>query len=158
MSYLNRIAFANLSALLCGLVLCTTSMADPVWHCSRSYVQVADASDNFQLASLDAEREVVRLSLRDVYTIYQGSPVKVSGLPLSACFNGGKDLLTNLAMRSLGADSAVVQTLSRQSSITTNRLYMVHDEKAMLACITQHHPAIGYLAKPTHTEAVGPCF
>ena len=124
MIYIKGVAFVNFSALLCGLVLCTMSMADPVWHCSRSDVQVADASDNFQLASLDAEREVVRLSLRDIYTIYEGSPVKVSGLPLSACFIGGKDSLTHLAMRSIGADSAVVQTLSRQSSIATSRLYL----------------------------------
>ena len=40
--------------------------AQPVWHCSRSDVQIANASDDFTLAALTIEREVIRLSLGDL--------------------------------------------------------------------------------------------
>jgi hypothetical protein len=126
------------------------ALADSVWHCSRSDVQIADASDDFVLASLALEREVIRLSLRDLFSVYQGSPVKMSGgLPLSACMVGGNEHQTVKAMQSIGANTETRNKLN---------IHLVQDEQAMLTCITQNHPAVGYLSKATHTEAVGPCF
>jgi len=134
-------------------------LADPVWHCSRSEVQVADASDDFTLAALTLEREVIRISLKDLYVVYQGAPVKMSGgLPLSACVISNNSNLTATAMQSIGVRSATLKVLARESTQSKSQVHLVQDEMAMLACITKHHPAIGYLSKATHTEAVGPCF
>nr|WP_315262290.1 hypothetical protein [uncultured Limnohabitans sp.] len=128
--------------------------ADPVWHCSRSDVQIANASDDFTLASLSLDREVIRLSLRDLYSVYQGATIKLSGgLPLSACIAGNDINLTNAAMSSIGSNPTI-----RRDTGTAKNLYVVQNEPAMLACIAKNHPAIGYLSQATHTEAVGPCF
>ena len=133
--------------------------AEPVWHCSRSDVQIADASDNFTLAALNFEREVIRLSLRDLYAVYQGIPVKLSGgVPLSACIAGHDMPLTAAALNSIGAKPAVVKALATSNQTFTNNLHIVQDEQSMQACIAKHHPAIGYLSQAKHTEAVGPCF
>jgi hypothetical protein len=134
------------------------ALADPVWHCSRSDLQVADASNNFSLAALDVERQVIHISLRDLYAIYQGAPVQVSGYRVSACFMSGNDATTLQAMKSLGVNMSTVQSLSRKSLISSNHLYTVRNEQEMTACLAKHHPAIGYLPQATHTEAAGPCF
>lgn len=134
---------------------CACALADPVWHCSRSDVQIANASDDFTLASLSLEREVIRLSLRDLYHVYQGAPIKLSGgLPLSACVSGKDIKLTTSAMLSIGSKP----TIGSDTSAAKNNLYVVQNESDMLACIAKNHPAIGYLSHATHTEAVGPCF
>lgn len=148
-----------LSTYVLGLWLCATAaLADPVWHCTRSGVQVADASNNFNLASLDAEHEVIRISLRDLYSAYQGTTVKASGMVVSACFVGGNHVMTQTAMKSIGAVPQVLEKLSSQNAMVANHVYRVQNEHDMLACMTQHKPAIGYLSKATHTEDVGPCF
>lgn len=136
-----------------------TAHADPVWHCSRSDFQVADASNDFTLAALSMEREVIRVSLRDLHSIYQGTPVQMSGgLPLSACMIRGDSGLTESALRSIGAKPATAKALTSSTALIEHNIFVVADESAMHACINQHHPAIGYFSKPTHTEAVGPCF
>lgn len=146
--------------LLCAasVLFCLSVMADTVWHCSRTDVQVANASDNFTLAALDTEREVMRISLKDLYAIYQGKTVKVSGIQVSACFIGTNDAVTQNAMRSIGADTRVLERLSSQGSLVQSHIYQVLNEKDMLACMTKHQPAIGYFSKTTQHEAVGPCF
>lgn len=141
-----------------GLLFCTTTYADPVWHCSRTDVQVANASDNFSLAALHAGREVMRISLRDLYGIYQGQTVKASGMVVSACFVGADNPLTKVAMKSIGAEPNVLEKLSRQSNLVSSHVFMVHNEQEMLACMTKHYPAVGYLPQATHNEAIGPCF
>lgn len=136
-----------------------TAHADPVWHCSRSDVQVADASSDFTLATLNMEREVIRVALRDLHTVYQGVSVQMAGaLPLSACMIRDDSGLTESALRSIGAKPLTLKALTSQASLNKHNIFVVADESAMHACISQHHPAIGYLSKPTHTEAVGPCF
>ena len=156
---MNKITtFSLQKRLLCGAALCLPAMADPVWHCSRTDVQVANASDNFTLAALDVEREVMRISLQDLYAVYQGGTVKAGGVQVSACFVGGNDPTTEKAMRSIGADAKVLERLSSQSSLVQSNIYRVQNEKDMLACMTKHQPAIGYFSKSTQHEAVGPCF
>ena len=147
--------------LLIGWNLCwSTAFAEPVWHCSRSDVQVADASDDFTLASLSSvEREVIRLSLRDLYTVYLGARVKLTGsFTLSACVIGGDSYLTSTAMASIGVKRATVVSLTNPSALVTPSVHVVPDEASMLSCIAKNHPAVGYLSNPIHTEAVGPCF
>jgi hypothetical protein len=154
----NQLNKALTGLLLNGLFLIgAPAWAQPVWHCSRSDVQIANASDDFTLAALTIEREVIRLSLGDLYDVYQGNFVKLSGgLTLSACVVGGSSNLTAAAaMRSIG--NKRVLTTAPNSGLTSN-LHIVEDESEMLRCIAKHHPAIGYLSKLTHTEAVGPCF
>jgi hypothetical protein len=136
-----------------------TAHADPVWHCSRSDVQVADASSDFTLAALSIEREVIRVSLRDLLAIYQGMPVQMAGgLPLSACMLRDDSGLTESALSSIGAKAATAKALTSPTALIKHNVFVVTNESAMHACISQHHPAIGYLPKSTHTEAVGPCF
>lgn len=149
------------AAFAFSLLLATSSaLAEPVWHCSRSDVQIADASDSFTLAALsNSEREVIRISLRDLHTVYQGSPVRMNGgQALSACVVGEDSDLTITALKSIGANPTAIRGILRQSSINKSNIYKVADESAMLSCISNHHPAIGYLPKTTHTESVGPCF
>ena len=155
----NKFNLPQLFALcVSGIVFCLPAVADPVWHCSRTDVQVANASDNFTLAALGAEREVMHISLKDLYEIYQGGSIKAGGTQVSACFVGGNHPATQKAMYSIGADPKVLERLSSTASIVQSHLYQVHDEKDMLTCMTKHTPAIGYFSKPLHNEAVGPCF
>jgi hypothetical protein len=146
-------------ALFCFTVINHTVLSDPIWHCSRSDVQIADASDNFTLAALTLDREVIRISLRDLYAVYQGNAVKMSGgLPLSACVVSNDKNLTVTAMKSIGAQTASSTAMTSTHSLLTSNIHMVQDETAMLSCIEKHHPAIGYLSTVIHTEAVAPCF
>jgi hypothetical protein len=121
-------------------------------------VQVADAGDNFTLAALETEREVMRISLRDLFAAYQGTPVKISGMMVSACFVSGDDSDTQTALKSIGADPLVLAKLSHKSTLINHHVYMVQSSKDMLTCMTKHQPAIGYFPAVMHTEAVGPCF
>lgn len=149
--------WTRLSALFC---LCTLSMgvwADPVWHCSRSDMQLADASEQFTLAAL-GEREVIRLTLPDLYSVYLGHQVKVSGMTLSACLVADENKANLAALQSIGANPSAAKALARKGNIANSHLHIVNDESAMQSCIAKNHPAIGYLAKATHTEAIGPCF
>jgi hypothetical protein len=154
----NSISIGGLFTFLCILFNSTQTFADPVWHCSRTDVQVANAADNFSLAALDTEREVIRISLRDLYGIYQGQTIKASGTVVSACFVGADSPLTKVAMKSIGAEPQVLEKLSRQSNLVGSHVYMVPNEEQMMACMTKHYPAIGYLPKATNNEAIGPCF
>jgi predicted LPLAT superfamily acyltransferase len=141
------------------LSLSQTALADPVWHCSRSHVQIADASDDFTLAALTLDREVIRISLTDLYGAYQGTSVRMNGgAPLAACVMDQASNLTKAALHSLGAKHTPVKALARSDALVKSNIVLVKDEADMISCITQHHPAIGYLSKVTHTEAVGPCF
>jgi hypothetical protein len=147
----------RLCALLCLGALGTSVRADPVWHCSRSDIQLADTSEQFTLAALD-EREVIRIALHDLYSVYLGHPVKVSGMPLSACLIADENKTDRSPLRSLGVNTSTAKALARKSNITSSHLHIVKDDLAMLACITKNRPAIGYLSKAIHTEAIGPCF
>lgn len=151
----------TLAFLLFALHLnCQSAFANPVWHCSRSDVQVADASDDFTLASLNSvEREVIRLSLRDLYSVYLGATVKLTGsFTLSACVFDDNAHITKAAMTSIGAKAAAKKSLANSSSLAAPFVHVVSDEADMLLCIAKNHPAVGFLSKPIHTEAVGPCF
>jgi hypothetical protein len=141
------------------LVSYQSAFAEPVWHCSRSDVQIADASDDFTLASLALEREVIRISLRDLFSVYQGSPVKMTGsLPLSACVISDDSHLSVTALQSIGIQLAMIKAISSPHAILKSHVYTIRDEAEMQTCIAKHHPAVGYLSKATQTEAVGPCF
>jgi hypothetical protein len=109
------------------------------------------------LAALD-EREVIRIALHDLYSVYLGHPVKVSGMPLSACLIADENKTDRSPLRSLGVNTSTAKALARKSNITSSHLHIVKDDLAMLACITKNRPAIGYLSKAIHTEAIGPCF
>ena len=147
------------SCLLCIALHHTPVAADPVWHCSRSDVQIADMSDNFTLAALGTDREVIRISLRDLYSVYKGEVVRMSGgLPLSACVMSQQTALTSQVLKSIGASTPAIRSLTKVNSISTKNIHLVADETAMLACISKNHPAVGYLPSATHIETVGPCF
>lgn len=153
-----RIYMEGLCTFLSILFISPNLLAEPVWHCSRTDVQVANAADNFNLAALDTEREVMHISLRDLYGVYQGQTIKASGMVVSACFVGPDNPLTKVAMKSIGAEPRVLEKLARQSNLVGTHVYMVLSEQEMLACMTKHRPAIGYMPQTTHNEAVGPCF
>lgn len=141
---------------LCTFMVSTaTVMAHPIWHCSRSDFQVANAEDNFTLAALSYDREVIRISLRDLHAVYNGSAVRMSGGPvLSACLIAGSTELTTAALDSIGSK----QHKSSSTFGQQPHIYIVQDEASMSTCITKHHPAIGYLSKVVTSEDLGPCF
>lgn len=143
---------------ICSALISQPVRADGIWHCSRSDVQIADASDNFTLASLSLEREVIRMSLRDLYEVYKGMPVKMTGnQALSACI-ASDSRQTLLIMKSLGAESTASKILSSGYKTAHPNIYVVHGDEEMEACISQRHPAVGYFSRVKNTEVVGPCF
>ena len=152
------LSFWAIASLSIALVT-QDAQADPVWHCSRSDVQIADTSNDFTLAALTLEREVIRIALRDLYNVYQGNTVRMNGgQPLSACVFSEESSLTASALQSIGARPSTLKALAKQTSLAKSNIHMVEDEATMLSCISKNHPAIGYFPKVIQTEAVGPCF
>lgn len=151
--------------LLCTLAVSFTAMADPVWHCSRNIEKGEDVSSSrqakeneFSIASFNSSADVIGVSISDLIDIYSGSPVRIGGLPLSACFMPNQQGLTSAALTSLGLQASSIQALARKSAIVQNNLFFVATEKQMVNCIAQHFPAVGYLDEPTQTSEVQPCF
>jgi len=151
----------------CGVVLAAVSAlapADTVWHCSRMpAVDVAidnrpDPGDLFSLAEQGVADDVIGISVRDLIDVYSGVNVRLSGVPLSACFMPVNDPATVKALRALGLHADVLSALARKSAIAKNNLYRVSDEAEMKVCIARHQPAVGYLTQAQVTEKLAPCF
>jgi len=155
---LNCLILAGLMAL--GLPV----WADAVWHCSRApVVDVAtdsrpDPGDLFTLAEQGVADDVIRISVRDLIDVYSGVSVRLSGVPLSACFMPVNDPVTGKTLRALGLSADVLSALARKSAIAKSHLYRVTDEEEMKACIARNHPAVGYLTQAQVTEKLAPCF
>lgn len=152
-------------SLLCSLAFSFTALADPVWHCSRNIQKAEDVSSSvqaqeneFSIASFNSSSDVIAVSISDLIDIYSGVPVRIGGLPLSACFIPNQQGLTSAALTSLGLQASAIQALARKSAIVQNNLYPLTTEKQMVSCIAQHFPAVGYLDEPTHSDEVQPCF
>ena len=150
--------------LLCSLLITTCSAwSDPVWHCSRNVdtekaALLASQENQFYIASFNSSLDVIGVSISDLIDVYSGVPVRIGGLPLSACFRPGDAPITSEALTSLGLQPSAVQALARKSTIIHNHLHLVTSDKQMLSCIAQHFPAVGYLHEPNETEAALPCF
>ena len=152
-------------SLLCTLAFSCPALADPVWHCSRN-APIAErtssahqAQENeFSISSFNSSADVIGISISDLIDIYSGVPVRIGGLPLSACFMPSDQGLTSVALTSLGLHASTIQALARKSSIVQNNLHSVTTPKQMVTCIAQHFPAVGYLDEPTETAEVQPCF
>jgi hypothetical protein len=96
--------------------------------------------------------------VRDLIDVYSGASVRLSGVPLSACFMPVNDLVTGKTLRALGLSADVLSALARKSAIAKSHLYRVTDEEEMKACIARNHPAVGYLTQAQVTEKLAPCF
>lgn len=138
--------------------------AESIWHCSRlpksatEEVAQENTSNQFSLASTSASPDIINISVRDLIDVYSGRPVKVSGEPLSACFLVGNNEISKKILTNLGLNQAVIQSLSKKSSIVQSKLFWVSDDAEMEDCIVKHFPAVGYLANPTSNSAIEPCF
>ncbi len=150
--------FAGLAALA------QPTLADTVWHCSRTpVVEVAidnrpDPGDLFTLAEQGVADDVIRISVRDLIDVYSGVNVRLSGVPLSACFMPVNDPVTVKTFRALGLSADVLSALARKSAIAQSHLYRVSDEAEMKVCIARNQPAVGYLTRSESTEQLAPCF
>ena len=144
-------------AAIIAFMIVGTAWGTPVWHCSRTSVQIADISNNFVLANL-TDREVIQVSLHDLHSVYQGDHVKLSGGKTLSAYVVRDDELTKKAMASLGIPETSVINLSHRYAISGHNIFLVKDTAGMMQCIAQHHPAIGYFSKTTETESLGPCF
>jgi hypothetical protein len=148
------------------MVMVTSSaLADPVWHCSRNTQEAAlaqkeaSAQENrFFIASFNSAADVIEVSVRDLIDVYTGVPVRVGGMPLSACFLAGNDSLTSSALASLGLSLAPIQAMARKSNIVQNNLHIATDEPQMLNCVAKNFPAVGYASQPHESKDVLPCF
>ena len=144
--------------------LASPALAETVWHCSRTPVlDVAidnrpDPGDLFTLAQQGVADDVIRISVRDLIDVYSGVNVRLSGVPLSACFMPVNDSTTVKALRALGLSADVLSALARKSAIAQSHLYRVSDETEMKVCIARHQPAVGYLSRSQSTEQLAPCF
>lgn len=142
----------------------TTVYADHVWHCSRTTTgmsateQTPAPQDQFSIASVSSSADVIGVSVRDLMDVYSGTPVRIGGLPLSACFLMGNDSLTHEALTSLGVKLSTIEALARKNSIVQSNLYYVNDESKMDICIGKNFPAVGYMSKLIETDKVMPCF
>ena len=156
--------FKNVSALALCLPLLTA--AQPVWHCSRTetagvaptLLASNEASNQFSIASLGSSGNVIGVSVHDLMDVYSGVPVRIGGLPLSACYVASDDDKDNEALISLGLNERVIQSLSRKSAIVRSNLFAVNHDSQMLSCISKHFPAVGYLKQVHETEEVMPCY
>jgi hypothetical protein len=149
--------------LVCTALISTCSWSQPIWHCSRNSEISTSAATNakeeqFSIASFNSEAEVIGVSINDLIDVYSGLPIRIGGLPLSACFMLGDELLTASALTSLGLQASAIQSLARKSSIVQSNLYPATNNQQMIACIAQHFPAVGYLDTPTEAHDVSPCF
>lgn len=146
------------------IVLGTSVCAEPVWHCSRSPAQGLsinsrnDPSDMCLPAEMGVIDDVIRISLGDLIDAYSGLSVRLSGIPLSACFMPVNDPLTTKTLRALGLSQEVLSALARKSAIAGNHLYRVTDEDEMKTCISRNQPAVGYLSQAQSNEKLAPCF
>lgn len=146
------------------VLLASPVFAQTVWHCSRMpTVDVmtdnrAAPGDLFTLAEQGGADDVIQISVRDLIDVYSGVNVRLSGVPLSACFMPVNNASTVKALRDLGLSADVLSALARKSAIAQSHLYRVTDEAEMKACIAQHQPAVGYLSQTHNTEQLAPCF
>jgi hypothetical protein len=152
-------------AILAGLMaLGLPVWADAVWHCSRTpLVDVAtdnrpDPGDLFTLAEQGVADDVILISVRDLIDVYSGVNVRLSGVPLSACFMPVNDPVTGKTLRALGLSADVLSALARKSAIAKSHLYRVTNEEEMKTCIARNQPAVGYLTQAQVTEKLAPCF
>lgn len=138
--------------------------AQTVWHCSRmSAVDMAmdnrpGPGDLFTLAEQGGNGDVIPISVRDLIDVYSGVHVRLSDVPLSACFMPVNSELTTTALQDLGLSTNVLSALARKSAIAKSNLYRVTDEADMKSCIARHQPAVGYLSQAYNTEQLAPCF
>ncbi len=151
------------SIIFSAVVVCMSAWSDPVWHCSRNSTDstqtISAAQENqFSIASLNSSADVIAVSINDLIDIYSGVSVRLGGVPLSACFMPSNQELTSSALTSLGLQTPTIQALARKSSIIQSHLFFVTNENQMMACISKNYPAVGYLAGPTSTDDVSPCF
>lgn len=146
------------------LLLACPVLAQTVWHCSRIPVtnlameNRPNAADMFSLAEQGGVDDVIPISVRDLIDVYSGVNVRLSDIPLSACFMPVNNALTTQALRDLGLNTDVLSALARKSAIAKNHLYRVTDEAEMRVCITRYQPAVGYLSQAHRTEQLAPCF
>lgn len=138
---------------------------EPVWLCSRNDNQTPQIADvqapnehQFSIASINSATDVISVSVRDLIDVYNGTPIRVGGMPLSACFLSADDQLTSKALTSLGLNQASAQALARKNAITQNNLHPVKDEEQMSSCIARNYPAVGYASRFIETSDVLPCF
>ena len=106
---------ASIALAIALSCLAPTLHAQAVWQCSR--IQVDDEAlsesekdDSFSIASMSAAVDVINLSLRDLADVYSGRPVRVGGLPLTACFMSIDHPLTVSALETLGLNASVLKT------------------------------------------------
>lgn len=149
--------------LLFSVLISCSTVADPVWHCSRNTEVEKTAiphvrENQFSIASFGTSTEIIGVSISDLIDVYSGVTVRVGGLPLSACFMPNNEKLTSTTLASLGLQASTIQALARKSTIIHSHLYLVTNDVQMLSCISQHFPAVGYLDEPHDTVSVQPCF
>jgi hypothetical protein len=157
-----KIKSNQLAIIIALSVMCTnidaTETLEAIWHCSKisGVMAVKNSTDiSFSAASVNGTIDV---SLDDLLAAYSGYPVRLSGMPLFACFMPGQESLSTSALKTLGLDSAAMQMLARRSAIVQRNLKLVTDEVEMQQCLEKNSPAFGYLSKPINNEKVAPCF
>lgn len=152
---------SSLLLTLCAATTSTNASAETVWHCSRTPNSVFEdsvVSDQFGIASNGVNKDVIQVSLQDIYDIFSGTPVRISGVSLSACFVSDDSKLSQDAIRSLGLESTTLQRLIKRANIVQSRVYAVQNETNIPSCIAKHYPAIGYMSHPQKTAEIAPCF
>jgi hypothetical protein len=150
-------------SILFSLLALSSAWADPIWHCSRNVPEQNTMnsqahSEEFSIASFNSSAEVIGVSISDLIDVYSGIPVRIGGMPLSACFMSGNDTLSKTALTSLGLQLSTIQALSKKSAIVQTNLHLVATEGQMVLCIEKHFPAVGYLNEPKETNKLQPCF
>lgn len=144
------------------------AQAQSVWHCSRAIdlnsVGVDQAHDSarnedvFQIASMSAHIGMIGVALRDIIDVYSGFSVRIGDKPLTACFNNDHSPTSKAALDSLGLNTHTMTALGRKSSIIRSQLMWVSNEGAMMHCIADNFPAVGYFPSIQETADIGPCF
>lgn len=68
---------------------------------------------------MNANVDVIGVTLRDRMDVYAGVPVRIGGKPLTACFNTDNSLVSADALSSLGLNANAMPALARKAPSST---------------------------------------
>jgi hypothetical protein len=147
--------FRKYTIILSCLGFSVTAWAsDPIWHCSR---QALD-QDEPVTTTMVSQSSKIEIAPLDLFEIYSGGTVLLGSKPLAACYVDRNSALTTQAMSMLDINPSSLDSLRMNDSIVQSKIYSVRNAEQMKACITQNHPALGYLNETVEDDSIGPCF
>lgn len=144
--------------LLMGGATAGVAWATPIWHCSRQPPELNASPDGLHMAVMGTVSDAIPLSMADLLSAYAGQAVSIGGMTLTACMLAPQQALAAQVIHSLGLNIQQMQQRWSQPSAAPSWIRQVHNDQAMIDCINEHYPAVGFLSQPVQHDRVMPCF